>query len=155
MAGIPAAGTSPATCAGIYAINLAWAAEKAKAGGRANRDRADQPSRHAGLFPQHQRPGRRRHRRGRQDRLALLFDIYHTQTTEGDLTSRMKALLPVIGHMQLADVPARNEPGTGEIGWAYVFQQIDALGYTGWVGCEYRPAGETVAGLGWRTRFTG
>ncbi|MEJ1977867.1 MAG: TIM barrel protein [Acetobacteraceae bacterium] len=87
--------------------------------------------------------------------MALLFDIYHTQTTEGDLTSRMKALLPVIGHMQLADVPARNEPGTGEIGWAYVFQQIDALGYTGWVGCEYRPAGETVAGLGWRTRFTG
>ena len=65
----------------------------------------------------------------------------------------MEALLPSIAHMQLADVPGRHEPGTGEIGWDYVLGRIDALGYRGWVGCEYRPAGDTVAGLAWRNRF--
>jgi hydroxypyruvate isomerase len=87
------------------------------------------------------------------DRVGLQFDLYHCQTTEGDITKRMEALLPVIVHMQIADVPLRNEPGTGEIGWDYVFRRIDALGYDGWLGCEYRPAGDTVAGLAWRGRF--
>ena len=63
------------------------------------------------------------------DRLGLQFDVYHCQVTEGDVTKRMEALLPVIAHMQIADVPARNEPGTGEIGWRYVFERMDALGY--------------------------
>ena len=85
--------------------------------------------------------------------MALQFDLYHCQVTEGDLTKRMERLLPLIAHMQIADVPARNEPGTGEINWAYVLPQIDTLGYTGWVGCEYRPAGDTVEGLGWRARY--
>ena len=67
--------------------------------------------------------------------------------TEGDITKRMEQFLPVIAHMQIADVPARNEPGTGEIGWTFVFRRMDELGYHGWVGCEYRPAGDTVAGL--------
>ena len=62
----------------------------------------------------------------------------------------MEQFLPVIAHMQIADVPARNEPGTGEIGWPFVFRRMDELGYRGWVGCEYRPAGDTVAGLKWR-----
>ena len=87
------------------------------------------------------------------DRLGLQFDIYHCQVTEGDITKRMEAHLPIIAHMQLADVPARHEPGTGEIGWDYLFRRIDELGYAGWIGCEYRPAGDTVAGLGWRERF--
>ena len=73
--------------------------------------------------------------------------------TEGDLTRRIETHLPIIAHMQLADVPARNEPGTGEIGWDYVFRRIDALGYGGWVGCEYRPAGDTVTGLAWRKKY--
>jgi hydroxypyruvate isomerase len=87
------------------------------------------------------------------DRIGLQFDIYHCQTTEGDVTKRMEAAFPLIAHMQIADVPARNEPGTGEIGWDYVFRRIDALGYEGWVGCEYRPAGDTVAGLAWREKY--
>jgi len=61
--------------------------------------------------------------------------------------------MPVIGHMQLADVPGRHEPGTGEIGWHYVFRRIEELGYTGWIGCEYNPLGDTVEGLAWRTRY--
>ena len=88
-----------------------------------------------------------------RDRLGLQFDIYHCQTTEGDITKRMEQYMPVINHMQIADVPARNEPGTGEIGWRFVFRRMDELGYGGWVGCEYRPAGDTVAGLRWRQDF--
>ncbi|MGH7056601.1 MAG: TIM barrel protein, partial [Acetobacteraceae bacterium] len=61
--------------------------------------------------------------------------------------------LAIIPHMQIADVPERHEPGSGEIGWEYVFHRIDALGYSGFVGCEYRPAGGTEAGLAWRKRF--
>ena len=75
------------------------------------------------------------------------------QITEGDITKRMEQFLPVIAHMQIADVPARNEPGTGEIGWKFVFRRMDELGYRGWVGCEYRPGGrhrcraEVAAGI--------
>ena len=87
------------------------------------------------------------------DRVGLQFDLYHCQITEGDVTKKMEKYFSIIAHMQIADVPARNEPGTGEIGWEFVLRRIDELGYQGFVGCEYRPAGDTVAGLAWRTRF--
>jgi hydroxypyruvate isomerase len=61
--------------------------------------------------------------------------------------------MPVIDHMQLADVPGRHEPGTGEIGWDFAFRRIDELRYGGWIGCEYNPLGDTVAGLAWRQRY--
>ena len=61
--------------------------------------------------------------------------------------------MPLIGHMQVADVPGRNEPGTGEVGWDFLFGRIEALGYRGWIGCEYKPAGKTTTGLAWRRRF--
>jgi hydroxypyruvate isomerase len=88
-----------------------------------------------------------------RDRVGLQFDVYHCQVAEGDITRKMAAFMPVIAHMQIADVPDRHEPGTGEIGWDHVFAQMDALGYRGWVGCEYRPAGRTEDGLGWRDHF--
>ena len=88
-----------------------------------------------------------------RDRIGLQFDLYHCQTAQGDLTTRLAALMPVIGHMQLADVPGRHEPGTGEIGWEFVFRRIDELGYAGWIGCEYAPLGDTVEGLAWRRRY--
>jgi hydroxypyruvate isomerase len=87
------------------------------------------------------------------DRVGLQLDLYHCQVSEGDLTRHMQALLPITAHVQVADVPGRHEPGTGEIAWEWVFGQLDALGYKGWVGCEYRPAGDTVAGLAWRGRY--
>lgn len=83
------------------------------------------------------------------ERVGLQFDLYHCQVTEGDLIPRITQHLPMIAHMQVADTPGRHEPGTGEVNWPRVFQKIDALGYRGWIGCEYRPAGETEAGLGW------
>jgi hydroxypyruvate isomerase len=79
----------------------------------------------------------------------MQFDLYHCQITEGDVVKRVEKHLPLIAHMQVADNPGRNEPGTGEVNWPFVFERIDALGFRGWIGCEYRPAGETVAGLGW------
>lgn len=89
------------------------------------------------------------------DRLAIQYDIYHAQRTEGELAATIERVLPHIGHMQLADNPGRNEPGTGEIAWPFLFARIDALGYGGWIGCEYRPKAGTVEGLGWRTKLAG
>lgn len=152
MAGIPK-DTNPVTAAAVYAANLAWAAEKAHAQGVKiviePINHRDMPGFHLNTMAQ----GAAVVDAIGRDRLGLQFDVYHCQVTEGDITKRMETLLPVIAHMQIADVPARNEPGTGEIGWDFVLRRMDELGYTGWVGCEYRPAGDTVAGLAWRARF--
>lgn len=83
----------------------------------------------------------------------MQFDIYHMQIMHGDLARGIETLLPHIAHMQLADNPGRNEPGTGEIDYAFLLERIDALGYDGWIGCEYKPAGGTVDGLGWALAF--
>ena len=87
--------------------------------------------------------------------LFLLFDVYHAQITEGDLAHTIEASLPHIAHIQIADTPGRHEPGTGEIGFPYLFRLIDDLGYAGWIGCEYRPNGNTVTGLNWAIPFLG
>ena len=81
--------------------------------------------------------------------LSLQYDIYHMQIMEGDLATTIQRNLPRIGHMQLADNPGRHEPGTGEINYPFLLQFIDKIGYSGWIGCEYKPAGTTTAGLGW------
>lgn len=82
----------------------------------------------------------------------LQFDIYHRQILHGDVIKGLEALMPVIGHVQIASVPSRNEPGTGELDDFKIFEALDRLGYAGWVGCEYRPAGATRDGLGWMKR---
>jgi hydroxypyruvate isomerase len=87
--------------------------------------------------------------------LKLQFDIYHRQVMQGDLTPAIETHLPLIAHMQIADTPGRNEPGTGEINYSFLFAAIDRLGYAGWIGCEYRPRGETEAGLGWFRPYRG
>lgn len=83
------------------------------------------------------------------DNIKLQYDIYHMQRMEGELAATIERLLPQIAHIQIADNPGRHEPGTGEINYPFLFAHLDRLGYAGWVSCEYRPAGETVAGLGW------
>ncbi len=77
------------------------------------------------------------------------YDIYHAQRMEGELAATMQRHLARIGHIQLADNPGRNEPGTGEINYPFLFAHLDRIGYRGWIGCEYKPRGETGAGLGW------
>ncbi len=79
----------------------------------------------------------------------LQYDLYHMQRMEGELMATLSRLLPRIGHIQLADVPGRHEPGTGEINYRNVFSHIDTIGYDGWVGCEYKPLTTTQDGLGW------
>ena len=83
------------------------------------------------------------------DNAFLQYDIYHAQRMEGELAATIALHLPRIGHMQLADNPGRHEPGTGEINYPFLFTLLDSLGYTGWIGCEYKPATTTTAGLGW------
>ena len=87
--------------------------------------------------------------------LRLQFDLYHAQIMEGDLTRRLERLMPLIAHVQIAGVPDRHEPDAGEVNFPHLFAVLDALGYEGWVGCEYRPAGRTEDGLGWFRRATG
>jgi hydroxypyruvate isomerase len=87
------------------------------------------------------------------DNVKVQYDIYHMQIMEGDVTRAIEANLDVIGHFQLADNPGRHEPGTGEINYDFLLPHIDSLGYEGWVGCEYAPAGDTVAGLRWAAKY--
>lgn len=88
-----------------------------------------------------------------RDNVRLQYDIYHMQIMEGDLARTIERLLPRIGHMQLADNPGRAEPGSGEINYSWLLSHIDALDYDGWIGCEYRPLGDTKAGLGWASDY--
>ncbi|MBM3377546.1 MAG: hydroxypyruvate isomerase [Betaproteobacteria bacterium] len=88
------------------------------------------------------------------DNLFIQYDIYHAQRMEGELAANIKNHLDKIGHLQLADNPGRNEPGTGEINYAFLFKWIDSVGYKGWIGCEYKPKTTTEAGLGWRAALS-
>ena len=87
--------------------------------------------------------------------LRLQYDIYHAQIMEGDLAHTLENNLSVIGHIQIADTPGRHEPGSGEINYQFLLGFMDKVGYEGWVGCEYRPAAGTLAGLGWAKEFLG
>ena len=84
------------------------------------------------------------------DNLKVQYDIYHMQRMEGELAATIEKNIARIGHVQLADNPGRNEPGTGEINYAWLFKHIDKVGYKGWIGCEYKPLTKTTEGLGWR-----
>jgi hydroxypyruvate isomerase len=81
--------------------------------------------------------------------LYLQYDVYHMQMMEGNLAATIGKNLARIAHIQVADVPGRHEPGTGEINYAFLFQHLDAIGYQGWVGCEYKPLAKTEDGFGW------
>ncbi len=81
--------------------------------------------------------------------IALQLDIYHLQIMEGDLEKNCRTLADITGHIQIAGVPDRHEPNTGEINYSHIFNVIDDTGYDGWLGCEYKPATTTIDGLGW------
>lgn len=81
--------------------------------------------------------------------LKLQFDIYHRQIMDGDVVKALERSMRYIGHIQIAGTPGRHEPSEGELNYPYIFEQLDALGYKGWIGCEYIPRGQTEDGLGW------
>jgi 2-dehydrotetronate isomerase len=87
--------------------------------------------------------------------LQLQFDVYHVAISEGDVLTKLRRYMPLIGNVQIAGVPTRAEPDEGEIAYRAIFDALDALGYGGWVGCEYRPRGDTDAGLSWRQSLLG
>ncbi len=85
--------------------------------------------------------------------LQLQLDLYHVQIMEGDLAQKIRALAGRYPHIQIAGNPGRHEPDIGEINYSFLFDLLDEIGYAGWIGCEYRPKGETRAGLGWAARW--
>lgn len=88
------------------------------------------------------------------DNLYIQYDLYHAQRMEGELAATVQKHLARIAHVQLADNPGRNEPGTGEMNYPFLFRHLEAIGYTGWIGCEYKPRTTTVEGLGWIKTLT-
>lgn len=87
--------------------------------------------------------------------LYLLYDIYHMQMMEGNLINTIKKHITKIGHIHIADVPGRHEPGTGEINFQNIFRTLDEIGYEGWIGCEYKPLSETTQSLSWVRPYLG
>lgn len=83
------------------------------------------------------------------DNLGIEYDVYQAQLMEGDLTNTLTKHMARIWHMQVADVPSRAEPGTGEIHYEHVLGVIDRLGYQGWIGCDYKPSTTTLASFRW------
>ena len=86
------------------------------------------------------------------DNVRLQFDVYHAQMTQGNLIATINNCISYIGHIQIADVPGRNEPGTGEINFPNIFMALERLHYDGYVGLEYQPSAETDMSLSWLPR---
>lgn len=87
--------------------------------------------------------------------LKLQFDIYHCQIIHGDVTMRLREMMPIVGHVQIASIPSRNEPDGEELNYPFLFAELDRLGYGGFVGCEYNPRGRTTDGLAWFKPYAG
>jgi hydroxypyruvate isomerase len=85
--------------------------------------------------------------------LQLQLDLYHVQIMEGDLAPKIRALAGRYPHVQIAGTPGRHEPDVGEVNYPFLFDLFDEIGYRGWIGCEYRPKGGTLAGLGWAGKY--
>jgi len=106
-----------------------------------------------GYFLNHTEHARRVIEMVGRENLSLHLDVYHMQMLEGNLAETIRSNISNLKHLQIAGVPGRHEPNVGEINYPYLFDLLDELGYVGWVGCEYRPLGETLEGLGWAARF--
>jgi len=154
MAGIAPAGAERALLRARYVANLAWAAEQAA---RTQVDVLIEPINTRdipGYFLNRQDEAHAIVTEVGAPNLKVQMDLYHCQIVEGDVAMKLRRHLPTgrVGHLQIAGVPERHEPDLGELNHDYLFDVIDALGYDGWVGCEYRPQADTSAGLGWLRR---
>jgi hydroxypyruvate isomerase len=151
LAGLVPASADRAPLQSLYVRNLAWAAQRA-ADAKVKLliepiNRRDMP----GYFLNRQDHAHAIVDEVGAPNLQVQMDLYHCQVVEGDLAAKLRQYLPTgrVGHLQIAGVPDRGEPDVGELHYPYLFELIDALGYAGHVGCEYRPRGDTTAGLGW------
>lgn len=149
LAGVARPGVARERLKETFVANLGYAAGKLKAAGVQLLVEPINPRTVPGFFLNTSRQAEEIVDAVGSGNLAIQYDLFHMQIVEGDLAKTIERLLPKIGHMQLADVPGRHEPGTGEINFAWLLGQIDRIGYAGWIGCEYNPLGDTLAGLKW------
>jgi hydroxypyruvate isomerase len=153
LAGIAPQGVERARLEQTFVENLRFAAGKLKDAGVKLLIEPINTRDIPGFFLTHSRQGLELIERVGSDNLYLQYDIYHMQVMEGDLARTIENNLGRIAHIQLADNPGRNEPGTGEINYPFLYEHLDRIGYAGWVGAEYRPKARTEAGLGWFKAF--
>ena len=153
LAGIPSQGLARDKAKQTLVENLRYAAGKLKAAGLTLLTEPCNPRTIPGFLLNTSKQGVEVIDAVGADNLKLQYDVFHMQIVEGDLAKTIERLLPRIGHIQVADVPDRNEPGTGEINYPWLLAKIDALGYAGWIGAEYIPRGDTVEGLQWAAPY--
>ncbi|MEZ9232900.1 hydroxypyruvate isomerase [Vibrio amylolyticus] len=153
LAGIVPEGVTEQDAHSVLVINLRYAAEALKAQGISMVIEAINTRDIPGFFINNTEQAKAIIKDVGSDNLSLQYDIYHMQIMEGDLAPTMTNNIGQIGHVQLADNPGRNEPGTGEINYPFVLAHLDSLGYTGWVGCEYKPKTTTTDGLDWLNQY--
>jgi len=149
LAGIAPAGVPPEKARETLVENLRYAAGKLKVAGLTLLTEPCNPRTIPGFFLNTSKEAIEVIDAAGAGNLLLQYDVFHMQIVEGDLAMTIERLLPRIGHIQIADVPGRNEPGTGEINFNWLLPHIDRLGYQGWIGAEYVPKGDTVQGLAW------
>lgn len=149
LAGIAPAEVDAAALENIFVENLRFAAERLKQAGIRLLIEPINTIDIPGFFLNTSRQALRLMDSVGSDNLYLQYDIYHMQIMEGDLTRSIEKHLSRIAHIQLADNPGRHEPGTGEINYPFLYDHLDRIGYSGWVGAEYKPRAGTVEGLGW------
>lgn len=149
MPGILPDGMTRAQCEAVYLENLGWAAERCGSAGLSVLIEAISDETVPGFYVNHPAYALDLKRRLASDNVLLLFDVYHAMVKNLDPIGFLEDNVGAIGHIQIADHPGRHEPGTGGVPFAGLFARTDALGYTGWVGCEYKPSARTEDGLGW------
>ena len=152
MAGLIPAGADAGLRARMretYLDNLRWAAQEALQAERTLLIEPINPRDIPGYWLNHQQEALDVIAEVGAPNLRLQFDLYHAQIVDGDLTRRIERQVGLTGHVQIAGVPDRHEPDAGELAITHLLSTLDRVGYTGWVGCEYRPRGQTEAGLGW------
>jgi hydroxypyruvate isomerase len=136
-----------------YLVNLRYAAQRLRREGMQAMIEPLSPRTLAGCFLSGSAQAVRVLEELREGNVRLQYDVFHMQLMEGNLAATLERLLPRIGHIQLADAPGRNQPGTGEINFEFLLAHIDRIGYSGWVGCEYNPSGDTLESLKWAQRY--
>ncbi|MHB8655906.1 MAG: 2-oxo-tetronate isomerase [Terriglobia bacterium] len=149
MAGIAPSGVNPAACRATLIANLRYAAGKLTEDNITLLLEAINTRDMPGFFVSTQAESYAICKEVNAPNLKMQMDCYHMQIMEGDLAWKLRHYAPHCGHIQVAGVPDRHEPDTGEVRYEYLFRLLDEIGYEGWVGCEYRPALGTVDGLGW------
>lgn len=152
MAGIPPAGLDPAACRATLIANLRYAAKELAAHNIVLLLEAINTRDMPGFFVSTQADSYAICAEVNAPNLKMQMDCYHMQIMEGDLAIKLRRYLANCGHIQIAGVPERHEPDTGEVRYEYLYRLLDELGYDGWIGCEYRPASKTVEGLSWLPR---